>query len=419
MRRVTLLALLLPSFACSGSLDSPPNEGHADGGMGADAGDHSDPPAQNDAGDTPDQSPPDSGVEQTDASGPAQGCVAGGATALDSLDVVSLAVTGPGGTAPRKGDDLTITLTLHNAGSEGAMVEASLLLDGLRFDDFRAVPWAHGEVMACPGDTQLTLSGAIFLTDTANNRQFAIGTGDYHVPSVQLRAGESLVTDSAFEGADFKVATSNALLVPVLYNQAYFDEIEGQWESPEAYLREAFTRRAEIFTPTSGDPDGPGNFVTYEGGFDEMMGVRHVFKAFLGFDGSFDSGENWCYGAMDQAAQTLGLRQRWTGGGTRADQHGFDYVIALSSKMGGGVAWQPYDVQVSGFINRDVDRQEVIAVHESSHVFGAPHCDDVGNGEGGSLQGYVMCSGEKHEHYPSAFVWHSTSIAAMSAARWN
>ena len=51
MRRVTLLALLLPSFACSGSLDSPPNEGHADGGMGADAGDHSDPPAQNDAGD--------------------------------------------------------------------------------------------------------------------------------------------------------------------------------------------------------------------------------------------------------------------------------------------------------------------------------------------------------------------------------
>jgi hypothetical protein len=326
---------------------------------------------------------------------------------------------GPAGAAPRKGDDLTVSLTLHNTGSEGVALEAALLLDGLRFDDFRAVPWAHGQITACPGDTVLTLTGGVFLTDQANNRQFAVGSGDYLVSSVVLSAGAGSVTDSELTGAAFKVATSNALLVPVLYNQGYFDEIEGQWESPEAYLREAFTRKAEIFTPTSDDPDGPGNFVAYQGGFDEMMGVRHVFKAFLGFEGSFDSGENWCYGAMDQASQTLGLRARWTGGGTRADQHGFDYVIALSSKMGGGVAWQPFDVQVSGFINRDVDRQEVIAVHESSHVFGAPHCDDVGNGEGGSLQGYVMCSGEKHEHYPDAFVWHATSFDAMSAGRWN
>jgi hypothetical protein len=75
-------------------------------------------------------------------------------------------------------------------------------------------------------------------------------------------------------------------------------------------------------------------------------------------------------------------------------------------------------VQVSGFINRDVDRQQVILVHESGHVFGSPHCGDVGNGSGGSLQGYVMCSGEKHERYPESFVWHSTSIEQMSASRW-
>ncbi|HEX5658776.1 MAG TPA: hypothetical protein VFX59_16365, partial [Polyangiales bacterium] len=89
--------------------------------------------------------------------------------------------------------------------------------------------------------------------------------------------------------------------------------------------------------------------------------------------------------------------------------------IALTPDLAGGVACGWIDVQVSGFINRDLDRQQVIAVHETGHLFGAPHCDDVGNGSGGSLQGYVMCSGEKHEHYPEQFVWHSTSIAKMSS----
>lgn len=54
-------------------------------------------------------------------------------------------------------------------------------------------------------------------------------------------------------------------------------------------------------------------------------------------------------------------------------------------------------------------------MHETGHVFGAPHCDDVGDGSGGPLQGFVMCSGEKHARYPSQFVWHSTSRASMSA----
>jgi hypothetical protein len=292
-------------------------------------------------------------------------------------------------------------------------------IDSHRFAEFDAIPLGtSSSTRVCPGESTITLRGGPFLSDDADRLQFALGSGDYRITGVRVEHDGQQATDADLEGSGFTLASNNVLLVPLLYNQGYFDQIEGEWPSPEAYAIEAVTRRSEVFTPTTGDPDGEGTFVVHEGGYDQMMNVRHVFRSFPGFDGSFDSGENWCYGAMDYASQVLGLPQRWGGGGTRNDQHGFDYVIALSSNMGGGVAWSPYDVQVSGFINRDVDRQQVIAVHESGHVFDSPHCDNVGNGSGGSLQGYVMCSGEKHEHYPTQFVWHIESRKTMSS-RWN
>jgi hypothetical protein len=100
-------------------------------------------------------------------------------------------------------------------------------------------------------------------------------------------------------------------------------------------------------------------------------------------------------------------------GNSHPDHHGFDFALGLTPDMGGGVTCGWLDVQVGSFINRDADRQEIVLIHETGHMFGAPHCDDVGNGSGGSLQGYVMCSGEKHANYPGQFVWHSTSRAAM------
>lgn len=146
-----------------------------------------------------------------------------------------------------------------------------------------------------------------------------------------------------------------------------------------------------------------------------MMGVRHVFRGFAGFPGETTTDQGWCEDAAAYGKTSLGMIADWTGSGTLAGRHGFDYLIALTPHMGGGVACGWLDVQVSGLINDDVDRQQVIAVHESGHLFGAPHCDDVGDGSGGPLQGYVMCSGEKHDNYPANFVWHSTSIAVMSS----
>jgi hypothetical protein len=416
MLRVRNVLGLVALIGCSGTVERVHEDsddvmdGHDDAG---DVSGHADagPGPHPDASDEVER---DGAVPaEPDAETPVDTCPQG---TNGTIDVVSVSVSGPQG-APRKGDELTVTLTLNNAGVEGVSAGLTVLLDSLRFDDFRAVPLATGEVLACPGETTVTLRGGPFLSD-ASNRQFALGSGDYHIAGVVLAQGQSSSEDRDFAGADFNMATSNVLLVPVLYNHGYFEQIEGDFASPEAYLTDAFTRPNEVFTPTTGDPDGPGDYQGFPGGFDEMMGVRHVFKSFPGFDGKFDSGENWCYGAMDYASQVLGLKARWTGRGTRSDQHGFDYVIALSSNMGGGVAWSPYDVQVSGFINRDVDRQQVIAVHESGHVFDSPHCDNVGNGSGGSLQGYVMCSGEKHEHYPTQFVWHIESRKTMSS-RWN
>jgi hypothetical protein len=146
-----------------------------------------------------------------------------------------------------------------------------------------------------------------------------------------------------------------------------------------------------------------------------MLDVRHLFHSLPGFPGERTTADGWCEDAAAYAEQVLGMQERWDSrpAGTRPERHGFDYLIALTPDMGGGVTCGWLDVQVSSLINHDVDRQQVVAVHESGHVFGAPHCDDVGNGAGGSLQGYVMCSGEKHPHYPSAFVWHSTSKAKM------
>jgi hypothetical protein len=107
------------------------------------------------------------------------------------------------------------------------------------------------------------------------------------------------------------------------------------------------------------------------------------------------------------------LQTGWTSAGTVPAQHGFDLALGLTPDMGGGVNCGWLDVSVGSFIDRDADRQEIVLVHETGHMFGAPHCDDVGDGEGGPLQGYVMCSGEKHANYPEQFVWHSTSRAAM------
>jgi hypothetical protein len=323
------------------------------------------------------------------------------------LDVTAVSVRG----TPKKGDAIELELQLSNSGG-GALVTITPELDSQRLSDYEGVPLASSKALVCPGTTRVVVTGGPFLSKGA--KQYALGSGRYTVSAVQLDD----TRDEQFEGAGFELAKSNALLVPVVFDQRYLDGIDDNtFETPEAFLEASFTRPNEIFTPNGNDPDGAGSYQSYAEGFDEMMKVKHHFKAFPGFPGEKTTSDGWCEDATAYGAKVLGLAAAWKGqpAQTRPERHGFDYLLALTPDLGGGVACGWLDVQVSGFINRDIDRQQVIAVHETGHIFGAPHCDDVGNGSGGSLQGYVMCSGEKHEHYPEQFVWHATSIEQMKS----
>jgi hypothetical protein len=246
---------------------------------------------------------------------------------------------------------------------------------------------------------------------------FALGSGDYTVTAVDVTPSlGQTATDTDFTGGSFTAEPSEALLVPVFYDERYFDEIQGPKTSPEEYLVQAFTRPGAVFTPSTADPDGPGVSQYFPGGFDEMTGVRHVFRAFPGFPtGTFPSGSAWVDHAIAHAETVLGLSSDWGGAGTQPNRHGFDYAIALTPDLGRGIARPGASIQVSSLINRDVDRQQLIAVHESGHLFGAPDCNDLGNGNGGDLLGFVMCSGEVNASYPGHFVWHSESRAKMSS----
>jgi hypothetical protein len=220
--------------------------------------------------------------------------------------------------------------------------------------------------------------------------------------------GGAPATDDDFTGAAFAIAASDAVFAAVVYDAPYFTRI-GWTGTPDAYLRSAFTRTSELF-------DGDA-YQTHSGGFDQMMGVEHQFVAIPGLAARTDAG-GFCEQVGAFARTALGLTRDWDVDETRPTHtdvahHGFDYLIGLTPEMGGGAACGWLGVQVSGLFSFDLslERAQIILVHESGHLFGAPHCDP--------MQGYVMCAGEQHPHYRDRdiFVWHQVSKDAMSN-RW-
>lgn len=333
-------------------------------------------------------------------------------------ELVSLEVTNLEGEGPRKGERLLVEVTLRNLGSGVGQLALTPRLKSHRFTDFDAVPLGSVSGTLCEGETVFRLEAGPFVDDEETGKHYALGSGDYTVIGVDIDGqSERLASD-----VDFNIATSGALLVPVVYAENYFENVSGlSTDGVEEYLLQSFTRPAQIFTPDSmQDPDGPGRFEEFPGGFDEMMGVQHHFRVFSGFPGEGTTSDGWCEDATYFAQETLGLAEPWVTNQqvTRPERHGFDYLLALHPGLGGGVACSWIDVQVSGRIGNDVHRQQIVTVHETAHIFGAPHCDDLGNGSGQNLQNYVMCSGEKHANYPEKFVFHSESRRKMSS-RWN
>lgn len=230
-------------------------------------------------------------------------------------------------------------------------------------------------------------------------------------PWPSIWKGRGAGRDAELTGAAFAIGASNVVFNAVLYDATYFEQI-GYSGTAEEYMQEVFSRPGELFAPSSPGSD-QGTYTAYANGFDEMMGVRQIFHALDGLSASEAAG-GFCEQVGAHAHSALGLTRDWdideaSGNYTDPDHHGFDILVGLTQEMGGGAACGWLGIQVSGLFGFDLslDRSQLIAVHETGHLFGAPHCDP--------LQGYVMCAGELHDHYVNdgTFVWHQQSLDSM------
>jgi hypothetical protein len=319
-------------------------------------------------------------------------------------DVVGVQVTAGGGGAPVKGKPLAVAITVDNRGGPG-VVRLTPLVTSARFADFTNVPMGSVELPLPDHDeAMVVLDVGSFLSDDGG--RYALGRGDYTIAGVRVELdGGAPTTDDDFTGGAFAIAASNVVFAAVTYDPAYFTRI-GWTDTPDAYLRSAFSRASEIYNGTS--------YQSFAAGFDQMMGVEHQFLAVPGLTASEQAG-GFCEQIAAYARPALGLTRDWDVDESRPTltdgaHHGFDYLIGLTPAMGGGAACGWLGVQVSGLFDFDLslDRSQIILVHESGHIFGAPHCDP--------LQGYVMCAGELHQHYRDnhIFVWHHQSRDVMS-----
>jgi hypothetical protein len=327
-------------------------------------------------------------------------------------DVTAVTVAAETGGPPVKGAPLRVTVSVHNTGDAAGTVRVTPVIVSARFADFAGVTLGTAEVTLAAGETRdTTLVAGPFLVD-ADGGHVALGRGDYTFTEVDVEIDGVVSADVDFTGPTFTVAASNAVFDLVLYDPAYFTAI-GWTGTPEAYVLDAYHRAGELFTPSSPGSD-TGTYQAVPGGFDEMMGIEHHVLAVPGLVASEAAG-GFCEQVTAQARTLAGLTRDWDVDEnqevfTSADHHGFDVLIGLTPAMGGGAACGWLGVQVSGLFTFDLslDRSQIILVHETGHLFGAPHCDP--------LQGYVMCAGEQHAHYRDSgiYVWHQASRDVMA-----
>ena len=315
-----------------------------------------------------------------------------------SIDIISIAVTNVAGQTPVKGDPIRLTLTVVNNGNESASASLMPKISSSRFSDFSNVNFPSTTVtLAAAEQREITVDAGPFVHDQVTNKHYALGTSDYVINSILVNGAP----DTSFSGNTFSISTSNAVLVPVLYDQAYLDSVNYPG-SIENYLSSAFTRDSEVFSAQN-------TYQFFDEGFDQILGIKHIFYALPGFSAGNHTG--FCEQATAAAKTMLGLAQDWVGPvSTNIENHGFDYLIGLTPEIGGGATCGWLGVQVSGIfeVGQPIDLTQAIFVHEVGHVFGADHCDP--------FQGYVMCGGEHHPHYIESgiFVWHYTSLEQMS-----
>lgn len=322
-----------------------------------------------------------------------------------AFDVLEMKVTNLDNQPPAKGDKINVEITVKNTGSAAGKVVLTPKISSSRFADYKNVTLPNIEKTLDGGETAtVSMEVGPFLEDVKTEKRYALGRGEYFFESVVINNDK---IDTNYSGRIFNVKPSTALLVPVIYNAQYLHKLNST-SGINNYLTSAFTRKVELYDN--------GNYTSYPGGFDEMMNVKHIFYPIMTQNVSeYNLDDGLCEKATALAGDTLGLTGSWKGAeGTQTANHGFDYLMALTPDSFGGVACGWINVQISGLFDFDlsVNRAQIVMIHETSHLFGSPHCDP--------LQSYVMCAGEKHQKYidQGIYVYHINSRNQMSN-RWD
>ena len=327
--------------------------------------------------------------------------------------LTKLSVSNTMNAKPAKGDTVVLSLTLKNSGSLPGKVKVTPILTSRRFNDYANVRLPSQTVNVMAGETKgSSISIPPFFRDEVSKKEYALNRGNYSLAFDFEPEGGAKKTINDLAGRDFEIAQSNVVFTAVYWDQSYFDKMK-YTGGVEKYLKETFTRKGENLKPSQKDGT-TGTFVPYPNGFDEMMKIRTMFKTFDGFKlGSTSDGVGILKQVEAYGKTRLGLQKDFQGTGcesfTHVDNHGYDMEIGLSRDGFGGIAWVCGNTQASGVFDGDpsVGRSQMVLIHETGHNFGAPHCDPI--------QGFIMCSGEKHDHYRQggSFVWHQNSLDDM------
>ena len=335
------------------------------------------------------------------------------ASDFDSLQVLNHSTTDINGGTYEKGDDGLLTLNLASLSLKKPVpMKVKAYLSSSSFDDFSDVslPEAYFTLDGCTAP-EIKINIPSLLQNFSNGTKYAVNRGDYSVRiEVQTLDGENIPLDeSTF---NFSVQPSSVIFPVIIFDDDYLQE-QSYPLSGSQYASEVFTRPVALYHSSS------NTYSDYTGGFDEMLNVRHQPHAFPGYSSPNNSGQGQCEYAADEISRIVGLPNGWRWGldpnsnaflGTKTSRyhHGFDTAIVMDSNWGGGVACGWINIQVSGFIGLERDRNQVVMLHETGHIMGAPHCDPE--------SGYVMCSAEVHARYQQegVFVWHESSRLVLS-----
>ncbi|MBC7661223.1 MAG: hypothetical protein H7249_16120 [Chitinophagaceae bacterium] len=322
--------------------------------------------------------------------------------------VTSAKVVNAAGNTPAKGEAAKLIVTLQNAGKKAGTFNLSSNLTSKRFSDFTNVNLGTLTVtLAAMESKSITLAFGPYLHDDTTKKEYAMGSGAYTLSFdiEQPSTAKKTITNAA--GKDFSITNNNVVFTAVLWQQSYLDKV-GYTQGLASWLDTGFNRRTAVYKGTSNDQL---LFDVYSG-FDDMLGIKTMFKDFQGVNVSTADGADILSQAQSEGKRLLGLKDNWHSTcDERADKdnHGFDMNLTLISSGFGGLAWLCGSTAVAGVFDGDpsIGRTQMVMIHEAGHNYGAPHCDP--------LQGYIMCSGEKNNDYikDGTFVWHVDSVDAM------